>query len=150
VDGPRHALQQLGAGRVGAAVVPRWLLGPAGPVGRPVEIDVRPPLDPVVLVVGPRARCVGQGGADEAARRALETAFGPVPKDLADAPPAPADLVLAWAAQRRARPALPPLELLVTPPLARRIWGAPPSPPAPMLPARLEVDETPVVQPEAD
>lgn len=138
VDGPGHALRQLGGGRVEGAVLPRWMLGPAGPVGRPAELAVRAPLDPVVLVVGTRARCLGEGHPLAPPRVALEKAFGAVPGELADAPPDPSDLVRAWAGQRRARPALPPLELAVTPALARRIWGAaaepPPEPPqAPAL-----------------
>lgn len=139
VDGPRQALQRLGAGHVAAAALPRWMLGPAGPVGRPAELAVRAPLDPVVLVLGAGLRCVAQGPSGPPPGEVLARAFGPVPEGLADLPASPADLVRAWAGQRRARPQLPPLELLAAPALAERIWGGATRGDDAILPARASV-----------
>jgi len=120
------ALGLLGSGRAQLAAIPAWQAGPAGPVGRPVPLQVGAPLDPVVLVAGERAGCFVPGEVGDAARVALEQRFGPLPADARDAPPRVGELAIAWAAARQRRPALPPLELAVTAELADAIWGGAP------------------------
>ncbi|WP_373046174.1 hypothetical protein [Vulgatibacter sp.] len=128
VEGARQALGQLGAGRAAAAALPRWQLGPAGPVGSPLPVATRVPIDPVVLVTAAGAACSPVDENEAALRALLAEHFGELP--ASDAPPAAAELVMAWAAARQGRAALPPLELVVAPALAARIWGGPPAPPA--------------------